>query len=56
MIKLANPNAYKGPSKNKSSFVKGVKQAQKRKQQRDRIDKLRAQEALANKNKKHKKK
>ena len=53
---MANPNAYKGPSKNESSFVKGVKQAQKRKQQRDRIDKLRAQEALANKNKKHKKK
>ena len=52
---MANPNAYKGPSKNKSSFVKGVKQAQKRKQQRDRIDKLRAQEALANKNKKRKK-
>ena len=53
---MANPNAYKGPSKNESSFVKGVKQAQKRKQQRDKLDKLRAQEALANKNKKRKKK
>ena len=56
MIKLANPNAYKGKVKTESAFVKGVKEAQKRKQQRDRIDKLRAQEALANKNKKRKKK
>ena len=53
---MSNPNQYKGPSKNKSSFIKGVKQAQKRKEQRDRIDKMRAQEALAHKNKKHKRK
>lgn len=51
-----NPNQYKGPSKNESSFVKGVKQAQKRKEQRDRLDKMRAQEALRNKNKKRKRK
>ena len=53
---MANPNAYKGPTKNESAFVRGVKQAQKRKEQRDRIDKLRAQEALRNKNKKRKRK
>lgn len=51
-----NPNQYKGPSKSEASFVRGVKQAQKRKEQRDRLDKLRAQEALANKNKKRKRK
>ena len=52
-----NPNQYKGPSKSESSFISGVKAAQKRKQQRDRLDKLRAQEALAGKkNKKRKRK
>lgn len=54
---MANPNAsYKGPSKNKSSFISGVKAAQKRKKRRDDLDKLRAQEALRNKNKKRKRK
>ena len=53
---MANSNAYKGKSKSEASFISGVKQAQKRKQQRDRLDKLRAQEALANKNKKRKRK
>lgn len=53
---MANPNAYKGSTKNESSFVRGVKQAQRRKEQRDKLDKLRAQEALANKNKKRKRK
>ena len=48
-------NQYKGPSKTESAFVKGVKAAQKRKQHRDNLDKMRAQEALANKNKKRKK-
>lgn len=52
---LANPNAYKGPTKNESSFVKGVKQAQKRKEHKDRLDKLRAQEALRNKKKRKRK-
>ena len=51
-----NPNAYKGPTKSESSFVRGVKQAQRRKEQRDRLDKLRAQEALAKKNKRKRKK
>ena len=27
---MANPNQYKGPSKSKSSFVKGTNQARKR--------------------------
>ena len=49
-----NPNQYKGPTKNESSFISGVKAAKKRKEQRDNLDKLRAQEALANKNKKRK--
>ena len=53
---MANPNAYKGPTKSESSFVRGVKAAQKRKEQREKLDKLRAQEALANKNKKRKRK
>lgn len=53
---MANPNQYKGPSKNESSFVRGVKQAQKRKERRDNLDKMRAQEALANKNKSKKRK
>ena len=53
---MASSNQYKGPSKSESAFVKGVKAAQKRKEQRDRLDKLRAQEALANKNKKRKRK
>lgn len=52
---LTNPNAYKGPSKSESSFVRGVKQAQKRKEQRDKLDKLRVQEALANKKKRKRK-
>lgn len=52
---MANKNQYKGPFKTESSFVRGVKQAQRRKEQRDRLDKLRAQEALANKKKKRKK-
>ena len=51
-----NPNAYKGPSKNESSFISGVKAAKKRKDQRDRINKLRAKEALAGKNKNKKRK
>ena len=53
---MANPNAYKGPTKNESAFVSGVKAAQKRKERRNNLDKLRAQEALTNKNKKHKRK
>ena len=53
---MANPNAYKGSTKSESSFVRGVKQAQKRREQRDKLDKLRAQEALANKNKNKKRK
>ena len=54
---MSNPNAYKGSTKNESSFISGVKAAQKRKQQRDRLDKLRAQEDLAGKkNKKRKRK
>ena len=53
---LANPNAYKGPTKNESSFVRGVKAAQKRKKHRDNLDKLRAQESLANKKKRKRKK
>ena len=52
---MANKNAYKGSTKNLSSFVKGVKAAQKRKQHRDNLDKMRAQEALTGKNKKRKK-
>ena len=51
-----NPNQYKGPSKSESSFVRGVKAAQKRKERRDNLDKLRAQEALANKKKRKRKK
>lgn len=53
---MSNPNAYKGPTKNESSFVSGVKAAQKRKKRRDNLDKLRAQEALRNKDKKRKRK
>ena len=49
-----NPNQYKGPSKNESSFISGVKAAQKRKKRRDNLDKMRAQEALASKKKKRK--
>lgn len=52
---MANKNQYKGPSKTESAFVKGVKAAQRRKERRDNLDKLRAQEALANKKKKRKK-
>ena len=51
-----NPNQYKGPSKSESSFISGVKAAQKRKERRDNLDKLRAQEALANKKKRKRKK
>lgn len=53
---VSNPNQYKGPSKNESSFVRGVKQAQKRKEQRDKLDKLRAQESLAKAKHKQKRK
>lgn len=53
---LANPNAYKGSTKSQSSFVRGVNAAKKRKERRDNLDKMRAQEALANKKKKRKRK
>ena len=33
---MANPNAYKGKSKSESSFVKGINQARKRAEARDR--------------------
>ena len=33
---MANPNAYKGSSKSKSSFVRGVNQARRRAESRDR--------------------
>ena len=33
---MANKNAYKGSTKNLSSFVKGVNQARKRSEARDR--------------------
>ena len=33
---MANPNQYKGPSKSKSSFVKGINQARKRSEARER--------------------
>ena len=33
---MANKNAYKGKSKSSSSFVKGVNQARKRAESRDR--------------------
>ena len=33
---MANPNAYKGKSKSEASFVKGVNQARKRAEARDR--------------------
>ena len=36
VIKLANPNAYKGSTKSSSSFVKGINQARKRAEARDR--------------------
>ena len=48
-------NQSKVPSKTESSFIAGVKAAQKRKQHRDNLDKMRAQEALTGKNKKRKK-
>ena len=53
---MANPNAYKGSTKSQSSFISGVKAAQKRKKRRDNLDKMRAQEALASKNKSKKRK
>ena len=46
----------KGNYKTEKSFITAVKAAKKRKEQRDRLDKLRAQEALANKNKNKSKK
>ena len=33
---MANPNAYKGSTKSSSSFVKGVNQARRRAEARDR--------------------
>ena len=56
---LANPNAYKGKSKSESSFVKGINQARKRSEARDRQkqmiegEKLRAE---AKRKPKHKRK
>lgn len=52
---MANPNAYKGSSKNKSSFVKGIKQAQKRNEAKKRQRQMIAAEELKKANKKHKK-
>lgn len=46
----------KGKFKNEKSFVTAVNAARKRKEHKDRLDKLRAQEALANKNKNKKRK
>lgn len=33
---MANPNAYKGKSKSEASFVKGIDQARRRAEARDR--------------------
>lgn len=57
---MANKNAYKGSTKNSSSFVKGVNQARKRAEARDRQrqmvegEKVRA-EAKRRQKSKHKK-